>query len=95
MGANPARPIGRSAGSNQSGEGGNEFVEVLCVKVTMGDRANAQAETRVNAEQAPKRSVAEADPSDIWARPQPPDEIAIASEWFRRGNGVGMRGRGN
>ena len=28
-GANPARPIGRSAGSNQSDEGGNEFVEVL------------------------------------------------------------------
>jgi hypothetical protein len=27
-GANPARPIGRSAGSNQSDEGGNEFVEV-------------------------------------------------------------------
>ncbi len=49
----------------------------------------------MNAERAPKRSVAEADPSDIWGRPQAPDETAIASEWFRRGNGVGMRGRGN
>ena len=29
VGANPIRPIGRSAGSNQSDEGGNEFVEVL------------------------------------------------------------------
>jgi hypothetical protein len=29
VGANPTRPIGRSAGSNQSDEGGNEFVEVL------------------------------------------------------------------
>ena len=54
-GANPARPMDRSAGSNQSDEGGNEFVEVLCVKVTLGDRANMQAETRVNAEQASKR----------------------------------------
>jgi hypothetical protein len=29
VGANPTRPIGRSAGSNQSGAGGNECVEVL------------------------------------------------------------------
>jgi hypothetical protein len=29
VGANPIRPVGRSAGSNQSDEGGNEFVEVL------------------------------------------------------------------
>ena len=29
VGANSIRPIGRSAGSNQSDEGGNEFVEVL------------------------------------------------------------------
>jgi len=35
-----------------------------------------QAETRVNAEQAPKRCVAEADPSDFWGRPLPPGEIA-------------------
>jgi hypothetical protein len=78
-GANPARPIGRSAGSNQGDEGGNEFVEVLCVKVTSGDRANMQAGTRVNAEQASKRTVAEADPSDIWGRPMPLDETATAS----------------
>ena len=69
----------RSAGSNQSGEGGNEFVEVLCVKVTPGDRANMQAGTRVNAEQASKSTVAEADPSDIWGRPMPLGETAIAS----------------
>jgi len=45
VGANPTRPVGRSAGSNQGDEGGNEFVEVLCVKVTLGDRATMQAET--------------------------------------------------
>jgi hypothetical protein len=33
----------------------------------------------VNAEQASKSTVAEADPSDIWGRPMPLDEIAIAS----------------
>ena len=48
--ANSTRPIGRSAGSNQGDEGGNEFVEVLCVTVTSGDLANMQAETRVNVE---------------------------------------------
>ena len=79
MGANPIRPIGRSAGSNQSDEGGNEFVEVLCVKVTLGDRANRQAETRVNAERAPTRHVAEADLSRFWGRPLPLDKIATAS----------------
>jgi hypothetical protein len=31
-GANPARSIGRSAGSHQSKEGGNEFVEILWCK---------------------------------------------------------------
>ena len=29
VGANPTRPIGRSAGSNQGDAGGNECVEVL------------------------------------------------------------------
>ena len=29
MGANPIRPSGRSAESNQGDEGGNEFVEIL------------------------------------------------------------------
>ncbi len=38
-----------------------------------------QAETRVNAEQAPKRHVAEADPSEFRGRPLPLGEIAIAS----------------
>ena len=71
--------MGRSAGSNQGGAGGNEFVEVLCVKVTLGDRANMQAETRVNAEQASKRDVAEADPPRFWGRPSPLDETATAS----------------
>jgi hypothetical protein len=37
VGANPIRPIGRSAGSNQGDAGSNEFVEVLCVKVTLGE----------------------------------------------------------
>jgi hypothetical protein len=33
----------------------------------------------VNAEQASKRTVAEADPSGLWGRPLPPDKIATAS----------------
>jgi hypothetical protein len=33
----------------------------------------------VNAEQASKREVAEADPSGFWGRPSPLDEIATAS----------------
>jgi hypothetical protein len=37
-----------------------------------------QAETRVNAEQAPKRCIAEADPSELWGRPMPRGEIATA-----------------
>ncbi len=79
MDANSTRPIGRSAGSNQSDEGGNEFVEVLCVTVTLGDLANRQAETRVNVEQASKRDNAEADPSGNWGRPSPLDRTATAS----------------
>ena len=71
--------MGRSAGSNQSGEGGNKFVEALCVKVTSGDRANMQAGTRVNAEQASKTDMAEADPSEFSGRPLPLGRIATAS----------------
>jgi hypothetical protein len=33
----------------------------------------------VNAEQASKRDVAEADPSELWGRPRPLDKIATAS----------------
>ena len=56
VGANPTRPIGRSAGSNQGDAGGNKFVEVLwCNGSLLGDLATMQAETRVNAEQASKR----------------------------------------
>ncbi len=38
-----------------------------------------QAETRVNAEQAPKRHVAEVDPTELRGRPLPLVEIAAAS----------------
>ncbi len=38
-----------------------------------------QAGTRVNAEQAPKRDDAEADPSGFWGRPSSLDRIATAS----------------
>jgi hypothetical protein len=48
------------------------------VKVTLGDRANRQAETRVNAEQASKRNVAEADPAEFRGRPMPLGETATA-----------------
>ena len=44
----------------------------------MGDLATMQAETRVNTEQASKRDIAEADPSRLWGRPLPLDEIATA-----------------
>ena len=44
----------------------------------MGDRANRQAETRVNAEQASKRHVAEADPPEFRGRPMPLGETATA-----------------
>ena len=78
MGANPTRSIGRSAGSNQSAAGGNKCGEVLCVTVTSGDLATMQAETRVNAEQASKTDVAEADPSEFRGRPLPLGRIATA-----------------
>ncbi len=56
VGANPIRPIGRSAGSNQGDSGGNKCVEVLwCNGSLLGDLATMQAGTRVNAEQASKR----------------------------------------
>ncbi len=75
---NPTRQIGRSAGSNQSAAGGNKCGEVLCVTVTSGDLATMQAETRVNAEQASKTDVAEADPSEFRGRPLPLGRIATA-----------------
>ena len=78
MGANPTRPIGRSAGSNQSAAGGNKCGEVLCVTVTSGDLATMQAETRVNAEQASKTLVAEADPAEFRGRPLSLGRIATA-----------------
>ena len=56
VGANPTRPIGRSAGSNQGDARGNKCVEVLwCNGSLLGDLATMQAGTRVNAEQASKR----------------------------------------
>ena len=46
VGANPTRPIGRSAGSNQGDAGGNKCVEVLwCNGSLLGDLATMQAGT--------------------------------------------------
>ena len=80
MGANPTRPIGRSAGSNQGDAGGNKCVEVLwCNGSLLGDLASMQAGTRVNAEQASKRIMRKPTRLVFWGRPSSLDRIAIAS----------------
>src|SRR5271165_2455750 len=56
VGANPTRQIA-PAGSNRSSHGGNEMAEAFGMRVTNCDRASVQAATRVNAEQAPKRTM--------------------------------------
>jgi hypothetical protein len=48
----PARVV--PAGSNWSGDGGDEVAGVFGVEGRFGDLATWQAETRVNAEQASK-----------------------------------------
>jgi len=53
-GAIPARQLTVPAGSNRSGGGGDEAVEALRCRGSLGDLASMQAVTRVNAEQAPK-----------------------------------------
>ncbi len=57
------------AGSNRSGSRGNEAVEAFDVKAAYRRPASRQAVTRVNAEQAPKRKEAGADPPFDWGRP--------------------------
>src|SRR6202040_1276429 len=54
-----ARPTPRfaPAGSNRSSHGGNEMAEAFEQRSRLGDRASVQAATRVNAEQASKRSM--------------------------------------
>ena len=58
VGANPTRPIGHSAGSNQSGAGGNECVEVLWCNGSAGippHRQHVLSGNRTNP--APSRSL--------------------------------------
>jgi hypothetical protein len=57
VGANPTRQLVAPAGSNRSGGGGNEAIEAFGVEGRLGDLANVQAETRVNAEQALKMTM--------------------------------------
>jgi len=54
VGAKPTRQLVAPAGSNRSGGGGDETIEASGVEGLFGGVANAQAETRVNAEQALK-----------------------------------------
>jgi hypothetical protein len=51
-------PVTAPAGSNRSSHGGNEVAEAFGERVTIyGDSASVQAVTRVNAEQASKRTM--------------------------------------
>jgi hypothetical protein len=53
-------PVTAPAGSNRSSHGGNEVAEAFGERVTIyGDSASVQAVTRVNAEQALKRTTDE------------------------------------
>ena len=53
-----AHPATAPAGSNRSSHGGNEVAEAFGQRVTKyGDSASVQAVTRVNAEQASKRTM--------------------------------------
>jgi hypothetical protein len=51
-----AHPVNAPAGSNRSGHGGDEMAEAFGWS-HIGDGASVWAATRVNAEQAPKRSM--------------------------------------
>jgi hypothetical protein len=50
-------PATAPAGSNRSSYGGDEIAEAFGMRVTNGDSASVQAVTRVNAEQASKRTM--------------------------------------
>ena len=53
-----SHPATAPAGSNRSSYGGNEVAEAFGMRVTIyGDSASVQAVTRVNAEQASKRTM--------------------------------------
>src|SRR5271166_1293762 len=53
-----SHPANAPAGSNRSSHGGDEMAEALrCSRSHIGDGASVRAATRVNAEQASKRSM--------------------------------------
>jgi hypothetical protein len=64
-----SHPASAPAGSNRSNDGGNEIVEAFDMSVTIyGDGASVQAVTRVNAEQASKRSMRRPTHQPFWGR---------------------------
>ena len=52
-----SHPANAPAGSSRSSYGGDEVAEAFGKRVTNGDSASVQAVTRVNAEQASKRTM--------------------------------------
>lgn len=81
------------AGSNRSSCKGRRLKPPV-QKVTRGDLANMQAVTRVNAEQVPKASNAEADPDFGTGKAAMSGEASDrCTRSFRRDSGDGMHGK--